>query len=131
MSMSFPDPFEALLRLQHALDRPRSGDAFRLSTTGAGAFPAVNVFQKEHDFVVLVELPGVDKSTLTIEVQKNHLRLAGKRTPTEATGGSLHRRERAAGDFDRTVTFPVALDPGSAISPARHLYITCPWERPP
>ena len=114
MALGFSDPFEALLRLQRSLDRPKSDDRFASSTTGAGAFPPVNVFQKGDDFIVMAEMPGLDKTSLTIEVQKNHLRLAGERPRGTAGGQSYHRRERAAGDFDRTVTLPVAVDATTA-----------------
>lgn len=114
MSLGLSDPFEALLRLQRSLDMPRSDDRFALSISGAGAFPPVNVFQKGDDFVVIAEVPGLDKSSLTVEVQKNHLRLAGQRAEGAARGHSYHRRERAVGDFDRTVTLPVAVDADKA-----------------
>ena len=56
----------------------------------------------------------VDKTHLTIEIQKNHVRIAGERATADAERASVHRRERAGGSFDRTVTFPVALDSSQA-----------------
>ncbi len=88
MTFGFMDPFERLLRLQGALDRPRLAERFGLSTSGAGAFPPVNVFQKGDDFVVMAELPGLDKASLTVEIQKNQVRLAGDRQTASADGKS-------------------------------------------
>jgi HSP20 family protein len=34
----------------------------------------------------------------------------GQRKPTQAEGATWHRRERAAGPFDRVVTLPVEVD---------------------
>jgi HSP20 family protein len=114
MTFGFMDPFERLLRLQGALDRPRLAERFGLSTSGAGAFPPVNVFQKGDDFVVMAELPGLDKASLTVEIQKNQVRLAGDRQTASADGKSCHRRERTAGAFDRTVTLPMPIDSSAA-----------------
>lgn len=112
MSMRFVDPFDTLLSLQRALETPRS--AFDLATTGAGTFPPVNVFQRGSDYVVVAELPGLDKSTLMVEVQENQVRIAGERPETSEENRSYHRREQPAGRFDRTVTFPVPVDANSA-----------------
>ena len=60
------------------------------------------------------ELPGLDKSSLTIEVQKNHVRVAGGRLESSSSGRSYHRRERSVGDFDRTITLPVPIDASAA-----------------
>lgn len=114
MTLGYEDPLDTLLRLQHTLDMPSLDDRFGRSTSGAGAFPPVNVFQKGDDFIVIAELPGLDKTSLTLEVRKNRVRLAGQRPTPSADGKSYHRRERAAGDFDRTITLPVALDSGAA-----------------
>jgi HSP20 family protein len=110
MAFGYMDPLERLLRLQGALDRPGPDERFGLSTGGAGAFPPVNVFRKGHDFVVMAELPGLARSSLTVEAQKNQVRLAGQRQTASAEGESCHRRERTAGDFDRTITFPTPVD---------------------
>ena len=114
MPLGFVDPFDTLLRLQRTLDMPNLDDRFGRSTSGAGAFPPVNVFQKGDHFIVMAELPGLDKTSLTLEVRKNHIRLAGQRPTATADGKSYHRRERAGGDFDRTITLPVPLDSSGA-----------------
>lgn len=109
MTITYNDPFEALLRLQRALDEPTRNEPAELSISGQGAFPPINVFQRDTDLVVVAELPGLEKQTLTVEVQQNQLRLAGQR-PAAAGDGSYHRRERASGEFDRTVTLPAGVD---------------------
>jgi HSP20 family protein len=111
MMTQFADPFEALLRLQRAVETARSSNWFGLGTTSAGAFPPLNVFQKGDDFVVVAEIPGVSKSDLDIKVKDGQLRLSGKKTVQYDERASPHRRERIAGSFDRTVSFPTDIDP--------------------
>lgn len=111
MITTLADPFDALLSLQRALEARLESDWLRDATTGAGPFPPVNVFQQGHDFVAVVELPGVDKNDLEIEAKESTIRLSGKKKVEYDEGASLHRRERIAGSFDRTITVPVRIDP--------------------
>ena len=110
----FPDPFQALVSLQKALDATRRSDWFGGATSSRGAFPMINVFRQGDDFVVVAELPGVDKNDLEIQIRQKNLRIAGKKTVAHADNVSVHRRERVGGSFDRTLTFPVAVDPDGA-----------------
>lgn len=108
--MPIPDPFETLLNLQQALDAFRESDWLESSPSGTGPFPPVNVFRKGDDFVIVAELPGIKKSGLDIQVKDNVTRIAGTKTVGYGDKSSLHRRERAAGRFDRAFTIPVRID---------------------
>jgi len=111
MFANFSDPFEALLALQRALDSRISSDWMGRSTAAIGSFPPINIFQKGDDFVAVVELPGVDKNDLEIEAKENTIRLRGKRTISYGDQASVHRRERIAGVFDRTLSVPIRIEP--------------------
>lgn len=116
--MSFLDPFAALQRLQQAVESSMSPHGVGSSTGGGGAYPPVNVFQRGDDFVIFAELPGVDKQALNIQIHRNQVRIAGHRDVGDAAGTSVHRRERQSGEFDRTLTLPITIDPDAAR--ARH-----------
>jgi HSP20 family protein len=109
--ITFTDPFERLFSLQRALEAALASDWLREATTGTGAFPPVNVFQQGLDFVAVVELPGVNKNDFEIQAKENTIRIAGKKSINYEDGVSVHRRERISGDFDRTITIPVQIDP--------------------
>jgi len=80
-------------------------------TTGAGVFPPLNVTQDEENFYIRAEVPGIKASELSISAVGNRLSIAGKREiPPERELVSYHRRERAEGAFNRTLTLPTALD---------------------
>jgi HSP20 family protein len=104
------DPFDALSSLQQALEAFRESEWLTAGLSGRGAYPPVNVFRKGDDFVVVAEVPGVEKAELDIQVKSNTLRLAGVKSVTYPDKASLHRRERLGGRFDRTVTLPVEID---------------------
>lgn len=106
----FPDPFDALGSLQQAMDTFRSS-GWLASTSGGGSYPPLNVFRKGDDFIVITELPGLDKSKLEVQVKGNTIRLAGTKSVTHPEKASVHRRERLAGRFDRAVALPVEVNP--------------------
>jgi HSP20 family protein len=110
MAMLLPDPFEALLHFQQALDAFRTSGWLDAGPSGGGAYPPVNVFRKGDDIVVIAEVPGVRKEDLRVEVKGNTIRLAGSKAVQYGDRASLHRRERSAGGFDRAVTLPVEIN---------------------
>ena len=111
MIMRFSNPFEALLQFQKQLDARLASDWLGNSTAAMGAYPPINIFQQGHDFVAVVELPGVRKEELSIEAKDGTIRISGKKTLDYGEGVSIHRRERLEGTFDRTITLPVQIDP--------------------
>jgi HSP20 family protein len=103
----FPDPFDTLLGLQQALDTFRTSGWLDPSLSSGGSYPPVNVFRKGDDFVIITELPGMQKADLDVQVHGRTLRIAGKKTIAYPEKTSVHRRERLSGTFNRAVTLPV------------------------
>lgn len=110
MLYSRTDPFQALFDLQRAMDSRLRSDWLRSSTSGHGAYPPVNVFQKGDDFIAVVEIPGVSKDDLDIQVKDDVVRLSGQKVQNNPEATSTHRRERVFGTFDRTISVPVRVD---------------------
>src|SRR5262245_20656724 len=110
MISGYTDPFEALLNLQRALEARTASDWLRDQSASQGPFPPINVFQQGDDVLAIVELPGIDKNDLQIQAKENTIRIFGRKT-IKYPDGSVHRRERMFGDFDRTLSIPVQLDP--------------------
>jgi HSP20 family protein len=111
MATVFADPFDTLFNLQRALEARTASDWLEDQTAAQGPFPSINVFQQGENIWAIVELPGVDKSDLQIQAKENTIRLSGKKAAKLPEGVSVHRRERVFGDFDRTLSLPVQIDP--------------------
>jgi HSP20 family protein len=111
MITRFSDPFEALLQFQRQLEARLASDWLGKSTATMGAYPPINIFQQGHDFVAVIELPGVSKDDLAVEAKQGTIRISGRKTLDYGQEVSIHRRERLAGTFDRTITIPVQIDP--------------------
>ena len=111
MITAFADPFDTLLNLQRALEASYASDWLQDLTTSRGPFPPMNVFQQGDDILVIIELPGMDENNLQIQAKENTIRISGKKAVDYPEGVSVHRRERISGEFDRTLSIPVQLDP--------------------
>jgi len=111
MITAFADPFETLFNLQRALEGRLASDWLQDRTASQGPFPPINVFQQGDDVLAIIELPGVDKDSLQVQAKENTIRIAGKKAISYPEGVSVHRRERTFGEFDRTLSLPVQLDP--------------------
>jgi HSP20 family protein len=105
------DPFDALFNLQRALDARLASQWLRDATTSRGPFPPINVFQQGDDILAIIELPGIDKEKLQVEAKENTIRISGTKAADYADEASVHRRERDFGQFDRTLSIPVKVDP--------------------
>ncbi|WP_407179999.1 Hsp20/alpha crystallin family protein [Bradyrhizobium sp. STM 3562] len=111
MLIGFADPFDTLLNLQRSLEATLSSDWLQDLTPSRGPFPPINVFQQGDDILAIIELPGVNKDDLQIQAQENSIRIFGKKTIGYPDEASLHRRERVSGEFDRTLSFPLQIEP--------------------
>ena len=106
----FPDPFNPLLGLQEALETFRASGWLQSGPSGGGSYPPLNVFRKGDDFVLIAEVPGIKSSDLDLQVKGRTIRLSGTKTIKYGEKASLHRRERLAGRFDRSVALPIEID---------------------
>jgi HSP20 family protein len=111
MRTRYLDPFDTLFSLQKALESRFASGWLGDTTSGTGAFPPINVFQKGDDFTAIIELPGAQKDSLTVLAQDNTIRISGKKEVQYDERASLHRRERVSGNFDRSITLPVQINP--------------------
>ena len=70
-------------------------------------FPKVDVVEKDNRLVTRVDLPGVKKEDVTVEVRDGALVLWGERkTETEDTKRNVYRSECQYGSFYRAVALP-------------------------
>jgi HSP20 family protein len=111
MITAYADPFDALLNLQRELEARLTSDWLQDLTTSRGPYPPINVFQQGDEVLAIIELPGIDRNDLQIQAKENTIRISGKKSVEYPQRASVHRRERVFGEFDRTLTLPVNLDP--------------------
>ena len=104
------DIFKRMEQMQQEMARLVS--AFRAPGSG-GVFPAINIYDNGEAYLARAELPGVNPGDVDVTVTGDTLHIKGKRE-IPAAGGDVahHRRERAAGQFNRAFRLPEAVDSG-------------------
>ena len=113
---SGPDMLARLGQMQREMDQIVSGvrpdsHASRAQTHRASVYPPMNVYNDGETFIVRAEVPGVEPSTLDLEVVGDTVTVRGERTALEIPeGASYHRRERDFGRFRRALTLPEKVD---------------------
>lgn len=110
MAPIYADPFEALFNLQRSLDAFRASDWLSRGPSGMGTYPPLNIFRQGDDLVVITELPGIKRQDVDVQVQGDRIRISGTKAIQYEETASLHRRERIAGNFDRTIAIPIEVD---------------------
>lgn len=69
--------------------------------------PALDVVEDEDSITVSVELPGLKKEDVNVQVENGVLTISGeKKTETEKKDRQWHRMERRYGAFCRTLSLP-------------------------
>lgn len=106
----FENPFSDFDQLRREM--LRVFDSVAGHETSTGVFPPMNVTQDSDNFYIRAELPGIRASDLSITALRNRVSIAGKREISkEGEKASYHRKERAEGEFSRTVTLPGEVAP--------------------
>jgi HSP20 family protein len=109
------DPFALLRQMTSEFDRAFEGwpsfrwPAFRAwpALEAAAWFPKIEVFEKDGRLVTKVDLPGMKKEDVTVEVTDGHLAISGERKrETEEKREHVYRSERDYGSFYRAVPLP-------------------------
>ncbi|HSB28054.1 MAG TPA: Hsp20/alpha crystallin family protein [Pyrinomonadaceae bacterium] len=105
------NPLQDLITLQDRMNRlfedatqrrPRDDEFERADWT-----PAADVYETETGYVIAVDLPGVDRDGVEIDLDENRLIVKGTRAVENTT---KHRTERPSGKFLRAFSVPGSID---------------------
>lgn len=72
--------------------------------------PVADIYEHPDEFVVVVDLPGIDRNALEIDLENERLMIKGARVTSNGEQ-SQHRTERPQGKFNRSFGLPPAIDP--------------------
>lgn len=71
--------------------------------------PAMDVREDDDRYVLTLDVPGVARDAITVDIDDGVLRISGERAH-DTDAGRVHRMERAVGAFTRSVDLPDAAD---------------------
>jgi len=104
-------PWQDLETLQHRLSDIFGEVPFSSTQENGHWAPAVDIRETEDALLMQVELPGIDKEDVTLEVKDGVLTVSGERRyEKNVTEENVHRIERAYGKFTRSFSLPRNVD---------------------
>ncbi len=110
------NPLQDLIFLQDRMNRLFEDATQRRAQTDSGDeleradwTPAADINEVETGYVIAMDLPGIARDAVQIDVDDNRLVVKGTRVVEE----SKHRSERPRGKFLRTFTIPGSVDQGA------------------
>jgi HSP20 family protein len=112
---NLPMPIQELAtEMEHIVDRmfprPTCNDS-GCDTAALAYSPAMDVSENETQYVVSLDLPGVQIGDVKLEVHEDRLSISGTRSAANRPEGTqYHREERSFGAFQRTLVLPKNVD---------------------
>lgn len=83
----------------------------KATTPFEGRMPNIDLIDRENEFVIKAELPGVDKKDLDISVTANSVTIKGStRHEEKEEKGDYYRCEISRGSYARTMSLPADVD---------------------
>ena len=80
-----------------------------------GAYPKVNVYEYDDKIGIVAEIPGLDKSNVSVEVEEDVLIISGDKHGFDSDGGKCITRELKQSAFTRSFNLGEYLD-GDSVS---------------
>jgi HSP20 family protein len=117
------DPWSAFDQLRRELSDVLGSYAPEGPSLARGqTFPPVNLYETEDAWVLMAELPGLRAEDIEVSVEDDRVTLRGERKieVPDRPDVSVHRRERQAGIFRRTIQLPHAPEPDKVEAAYRH-----------
>ena len=109
------NPLQDLMLLQDRMNRLFEDATQRRAQTETGAeferadwTPASDIYETETGYMIAMDLPGINRDDLEIDLDENRLVVKGTRTVEEPR----HRSERPRGKFLRSFSIPGSVDQG-------------------
>mgnify|MGYP001029682272 CR=1 FL=1 len=114
MSLTLFDPFADVSRLRQQIDRlvDETVRPHRLQNGGRVWRPAVDLFETEDALQLRLDLPGIDRETLDVQLTGDELVVKGERKWDQEDRSTCVHSERPYGQFHRAfrVGVPVQND---------------------
>jgi len=110
------EPFEEMKRMQEQFNRIFN-ESFGRGIRSRGFMPAIkgsffepdiDIREEEDNYIVKIDLPGMEKDNINIEIKDNILTVSGERETVieENKGDKFFRQERSYGHFSRSFPLP-------------------------
>jgi len=109
-------PFKGMRQLRDEIDRLFDSNFSTFGENSLGGWsPNVDIHEDADRLSFTVELPGIKKDNIKVDVENNILTISGERKfESEDQSKNYHRVERSYGCFRRSFGLPATIDPDTA-----------------
>jgi len=120
------NPLQDLMVLQDRMNRLFEDATQRRTQADGGAgdeferadwTPASDIYETGSGYLIAIDLPGIDRDALEIDIDENRLVVKGIRAIAESR---QHRAERPRGKFLRTYSVPGSVDQAKIAAEYKH-----------
>jgi HSP20 family protein len=122
---AWASPFGLLRVFVDDLDRLMEGFGSGANTLATGSpastrsiqswIPAVEAFERDGQFVIRVDVPGLEREQLAVEIDADRVIVSGEREDKdEDRSSNYYRRERSYGRFTRVIPVPDGVNASEA-----------------
>lgn len=122
---------DRMLTLNRVLDEALAS-TWNGTDDGRHWFPALDVVERADAYLIAVEVPGVDPSSIDVSFEQNVLTIRGSKPMGFGVGKDeelrVYSAERVTGNFERSVRLPEYVDGDSIAAEFVHgvLFLTIP-----
>lgn len=134
----FDRSFDVLDELRRQMDRVWNdydgswgGTRSPTQTLTTARWPRFNVLDAGANLLVTADVPGMTEKDLQVSLEDGVLTVHGERKPFAPEGHAVHRRERPALRFGRSVPLPVKIDPGKVTATVKDGVLTITLAKAP
>ena len=107
------DPFMEIERMHTELSRFLQGITDAPIAAARGFVPLADLEETDDEYVIEIELPGVERKDIDVAISDRRVRVTGVRKEKERKG-ILRRRTRAVGEFAFEMVLPGEVDSARA-----------------
>lgn len=106
------DAWGTLREFEQEMDRLLQNMNFSVRSARAGrAYPAVNLYELDTQYLITAEIPGVSPESLDLSIASGVLTIRGLREPDATVPEEQYRRrERLHGQWERALALPERVD---------------------
>jgi len=116
MALTHWKPFGDLISVNNKLDRLFEDEIFDNDYTKNEPvkwYPVTDIYETKDDYVFKLQVPGLKKDEVSIEICENVLSISGERkVEKDVKKENYHRIERFTGKFQRSFSIPGEIECG-------------------
>jgi len=97
------NPFNEARACTHSFNNFFNDSFFKTKPEAQSFYPAVDILNEEDNIILNVELPGVAKENISVNIDERILTIKGERNAkSDEKTDNYYRRERVYGEFKRS-----------------------------